>query len=217
MFFFFGHFLCHQDLFVGGTDTSSTTIEWAMTELIRHPKLMNKLKQELSEIVGFGRNIEERDIPRLPYLQAVLKETLRLHPAAPFLVPHSAQTDVKVCGYTIPKDTVLIVNAWAISRDTNYWPDRPTEFIPERFLDSNVDFRGTNLCFTPFGSGRRICPGLNLGVRMLRMALGSLVHNFEWQLPDGMKPHDIDMADKFGITLQKAVPLLAMPLAVAKN
>ncbi|KAF3448445.1 hypothetical protein FNV43_RR09158 [Rhamnella rubrinervis] len=202
------------DLFIGGTDTSSTTIEWVMTELLRHPKVMDKLKQELADTISLGQSIEEKDIPRLPYLQAVLKESLRLHPAAPLLLPHQAQMDVQVCGYTIPKGTHLVVNSWCISRDPVNWPDRPTEFIPERFLDSKLDFRGTNLCFTPFGSGRRICPGLSLSVRMLSLSLGNLVHHFDWKLPDGMAPEDIDIGDKFGITLQKAIPLVAIPTLV---
>ncbi|XP_015900336.3 geraniol 8-hydroxylase [Ziziphus jujuba] len=203
------------DLFLGGTDTSSTTVEWAMTELLKNPKMMQKLKQELAETIGQGQSMEEKYISKLPYLQAVLKETMRLHPAAPLLLPHQAQMDVEVCGYNIPEGTQVFVNSWAISRDPMYWPDRPTEFVPERFLVSNVEFRGTDLSYTPFGAGRRICPGLSLAVRMLSMSLGSLVHLFDWKLPNGMEPEDIDMDDKFGITLQKAIPLIAIPVAVS--
>ncbi|KAH7514056.1 hypothetical protein FEM48_Zijuj11G0048000 [Ziziphus jujuba var. spinosa] len=173
------------------------------------------LTQELAETIGQGQSMEEKYISKLPYLQAVLKETLRLHPAAPLLLPHQAQMDVEVCGYNIPKGTQVFVNSWAISRDPMYWPDRPTEFVPERFLVSNVEFRGTDLSYTPFGAGRRICPGLSLAVRMLSMSLGSLVHRFDWKLPNGMEPEDIDMDDKFGITLQKAIPLIAIPVAVS--
>lgn len=186
-----------------------------MTELLKNPKMMKKLKQELAETFGKDQSMEEKDISKLPYLQAVLKETLRLHPAAPLLLPHQAQMDVEVCGYTIPKGTHVFVNAWALSRDPAYWPESPTEFIPERFLGSNVEFRGTNLSYIPFGAGRRICPGLSLGVRMLNMSLGSLVHHFDWKLPDGMAPEDIDMGDRFGITLQKAIPLVAIPMAAS--
>ena len=186
-----------------------------MTELLKNPKLMHKLKQELLETIGLGQSIQEKDMQRLPYLQAVLKETLRLHPAAPLLLPHQAQMDMEVCGYTIPKDTQLYVNVWALSRDPKYWPDRPTEFVPERFVGLNVDFRGTNLCYTPFGAGRRICPGLSMGVRMLSTLLGvSLVHHFDWKLPDEMAPEDIDMGEKFGLTLQRATPLVAIPVVV---
>ncbi|KAM3748270.1 hypothetical protein ACB098_05G095200 [Castanea mollissima] len=202
------------DFFIGGTDTTSATIEWAMTELLRNPDIMAKAKQELAETIGIGESIQEKDIPRLPYLQAVLKETMRLHPIAPFLLPRSL-IDVEVCGYTIPKHTQVIVNAWAIARDPMYW-DKPTQFKPERFIDSKVDFRGTNFSFMPFGSGRRICPGLDLAVRMLSLFLASLIHHFDWKLPDRMAPEDIDIKDKFGLTLQKAVALVAIPVVVAK-
>ena len=205
----------YQDLFIGGTDTTTTTMEWAMTELLRNPDIMAKAKQELVETIGIGLSIEEKDIPRLPYLQSVLKETMRLHPTAPLLLPHRAEMDVEVCGYTIPKHTQVFVNAWAIARDPMYW-DKPTQFIPERFMGSEVDFRGTNFSFIPFGSGRRICPGLALAVRMLSLLLASLIHHFDWKLPDRMEPEDIDMKDKFGITMQKAIPLVAIPAVVAK-
>ncbi|KAJ7944834.1 Cytochrome P450 [Quillaja saponaria] len=158
----------------------------------------------------------EKDILSLPYLQSVLKETMRLHTTAPFLLPHRAEKDVQVCGYTIRKHSQVFVNAWAIARDQMYW-DKPTEFIPERFMGSfQVDFRGTNFSFIPFGSGRRICPGMSLAVRMLSLTLASLIHHFDWKLPDGMAPQDLDMGDKFGITLQKAIPLVAIPLATTK-
>ncbi|KAM4070366.1 hypothetical protein ACB094_12G160200 [Castanea mollissima] len=202
------------DFFIGGTDTTSATIEWAMTELLRNPDIMAKAKQELTETIGIGESTQEKDIPRLPYLQAVLKETMRLHPVAPLLLPLS-RIEVEVCGYTIPKHTQVIVNAWAIARVPMYW-DKPTQFKPERFIDSKVDFRGTNLSFMPFGSGRRICPGLDLAVRMLSLFLASLIHHFNWKLPDRMAPEDIDIKDKFGLTLQKAVALVAIPVVVAK-
>ncbi|KAM3731410.1 hypothetical protein ACB098_12G161600 [Castanea mollissima] len=203
-----------KDFFIGGTDTTSATIEWAMTELLRNPDIMAKAKQELTETIGIGESTQEKDIPRLPYLQAVLKETMRLHPVAPLLLPLS-RIEVEVCGYTIPKHTQVIVNAWAIARVPMYW-DKPTQFKPERFIDSKVDFRGTNLSFMPFGSGRRICPGLDLAVRMLSLFLASLIHHFNWKLPDRMAPEDIDIKDKFGLTLQKAVALVAIPVVVAK-
>ena len=207
-------FTIYQDLFIGGTDTTSATIEWAMTELLRNPDIMAKAKQELNETIGIGESIQEKDIPRLPYLQAVLKETMRLHPIAPPLLPRS-HIDEEVCGYTIPKHTQVIVNAWAIARDPIYW-DKPTQFKPERFIDSKVDFRGTNLSFMPFDSGRRICPGLDLAVRMLSLLLASLIHHFNWKLPDRMATEDIDIKDKFGIALQKAIALVAIPVVVAK-
>ncbi|KAF8380384.1 hypothetical protein HHK36_027869 [Tetracentron sinense] len=199
------------DLFVGGTDTSSTTIEWAMTELLRHPSIMAKARRELAEKLGDRQKVEESDIPRLPYLQAVVKETMRLHPTVPLLLPHRAETDVELLGFHVPKHTQVLVNTWAIFRDPNLW-EKPTCFIPERFLESEVDFRGRDFSYIPFSAGRRICPGLPLAVRMVNLVLASLVHRFEWKLPEGMSPEKMDISDKFGVTLQKAVPLLAIPI-----
>ncbi|XP_075641932.1 geraniol 8-hydroxylase-like [Castanea sativa] len=186
-----------------------------MTELPSNPDIMAKAKQELGETIGFGRSIEEKDIPRLPYLQTLLKETMRLHPTAPLLLPHRAEMDVEVCGYTIPKHTQVFMNAWAIARDPMYW-DKPTQLIPERFRGNEVDFRGTNFSFIPFGYGRWICPGLTLAIRMLSLLLASLIHRFDWRLLDQMAPEDIDTSDKFGITMQKVIPLVAIPVVVAK-
>lgn len=199
-------------MFIGGTGATTTIVEWAMAELLRNPRIMAKAKQELAETLGFGRgSIQEKHILRLPYLQSVLKETMRLHPTAPLLLAHRALIDVEVCGYTIPKHTPVLVNAWAVARDPMYW-DKPKEFIPERFMvdgSAEMDFRGTNFSFIPFGSGRRICPGLALGVRMLHLLLASLIHLFDWKLPDGMAPEEIELSDKFGIKMQN--PLVVIP------
>ncbi|XP_058085878.1 geraniol 8-hydroxylase-like [Magnolia sinica] len=199
------------DIFTAGSDTSSSTVEWAMTELLRSPNTMAKVRSELIETIGLGRQAEESDINRLPYLQAVVKETLRLHPPAPLLVPHRAVSNVEICGFTIPKHTQVLVNAWAIGRDAHVWVD-PTTFSPERFLGSHVDFKGRDFELIPFGAGRRICPGMPLANRMVHLMLCSLLHTFDWKLPDGMAPHDLDMRDQFGITLQKLVPLRAIPV-----
>lgn len=187
-----------------------------MTELLRNPKIMEKTRKELNDTIGSERrSITENDIPNLHYLQSVLKEAMRLHPTAPFLLPHQAQTDVELCGYIVPKHTQVLVNYWAIARDPAHWAN-PTEFIPERFLVSEQvhDFRGTNFSYMPFSSGRRICPGLSMGVRMMCLMMASLVQRFDWKLPDGMEPQDIDMSDKFGVTLQRVTPLVATPVTI---
>ncbi|XP_052210399.1 geraniol 8-hydroxylase-like [Diospyros lotus] len=202
-----------SDLFIGGTDTTSTTIEWAMTELLRNPTIMAKAKTELALTIGSKRSIQEQDLPKLPYLDAIIKETMRLHPTAPLLLPHRAETEVEVCGYTIPKHTQILVNAWSMAQDASYWV-QPKNFTPERFLSSEVDFVGKNFAFIPFGAGRRICPGLGLGIRMLKLVLANLLYHFDWKLPNGMLPQELDMQDKFGVTLQKAIPLVAIPVAV---
>ncbi|OVA03213.1 Cytochrome P450 [Macleaya cordata] len=197
------------ELLTAGTEATVTTVEWAMTELLRKPEAMKKVRAEIFEVVGDERKIEESDIQDLPYLCAVIKETLRLHPG-PFLVPRSVVKDTEFMGYWIPKDTQVFVNAWALGRDPSTWDD-PSSFEPERFLGSNIDYRGQNFEFLPFGAGRRICPGLPLAHKMLHFVLGSLLQSFEWVLDNGDTPETIDMGEKFGAVIRKTIPLKAIP------
>ncbi|KAJ9147811.1 hypothetical protein P3X46_029930 [Hevea brasiliensis] len=197
------------DLFVAGTDTTSSTLEWAMTELLRNPKTLMRAREEIEQTIGKGNLLQESDIAKLPYLKAIIKENFRLHPAAPLLVPHKAGADVEICGFTVPKDAQVLVNAWAIGRDPSLWED-PDTFLPERFLGLDMDVRGRDFELIPFGAGRRICPGLPLAIRMLHLMLGSLINSFDWKLEDGITQESMDMEDKFGITLQKAQPLRAI-------
>uniref|UniRef100_A0A5B6Z161 Geraniol 8-hydroxylase-like n=1 Tax=Davidia involucrata TaxID=16924 RepID=A0A5B6Z161_DAVIN len=198
------------DLFAAGTDTTSSTLEWAMAEILHNPKTLSKAQAELEQTIGRGHPVEESDIARLPYLQAIVKETMRLHPAIPFLLPRKVEADVEICGFTVPKDTQVLVNAWAIGRDPSIWVN-PNLFMPERFLGSQVDVRGRDFELIPFGAGRRICPGLPLAVRMVHLMLGSLINSFDWKLEDGIALEDMNMEDKFGLTLQKAQPLRVVP------
>lgn len=191
------------DMFAGGTDTSAISTEWALGELLLNPIKMKKVQEELEQVVGRSRLVQEADIPHLPYLCAVVKETMRLHPVAPLLLPHKASQECQVAGYDIPKDTVAYVNAWAIGRDPSVW-ERPLEFWPERFLDSSIDVRGQHFELLPFGSGRRACPGSTLGLRSVQLMLASLLHCFEWSSTD--KP---DMAEKYGLVLKMEKPLIA--------
>uniref|UniRef100_A0A803QAW6 Cytochrome P450 n=1 Tax=Cannabis sativa TaxID=3483 RepID=A0A803QAW6_CANSA len=197
-------------LFVAGTDTTAATFQWAMAELLRNPETMSKARAELDQIIGKGKPVKESDVSKLPYLQAVLKETFRLHPAVPLLLPRKAERDVEINGFTVPKGAQILVNAWAIGRDKDIWDDQEL-FKPERFIGSEVDVKGRSFELIPFGGGRRICPGLPLAMRMLPLMLGTLIHSFEWKLENGLKPEEIDMDDKFGITLQMAHPLRAVP------
>ncbi|KAH9697139.1 cytochrome P450 family 76 subfamily C polypeptide 7 [Citrus sinensis] len=197
------------DLFIAGNDTTSITMEWAMAELLHNPKVLSKAKLELKQTVGKGNPIDESDIARLPYLQAVVKETFRLHPAVPLLIPRKASEGVEIASVTVPKGAQVFVNVWAIGRDENIW-DNPHSFKPERFLGSDVDFKGQNFELIPFGAGRRICPGLPLAIRMLYLMLGSLINSFDWKLED----ESMDMKEKFGLTIQKAKPLRAVPIAI---
>ncbi|CAA0842648.1 cytochrome P450- family 76- subfamily C-polypeptide 7 [Striga hermonthica] len=204
------------DLFTAGTDTSSSTVEWAMAELLRNPSKLSTLRNEINDVINGVENdeesVQEPDIPRLPYLQAVVKETLRLHPPGPFLVPHKANADVEVIDYIVPKDAQVLVNVWASGRDPNVWPDAEV-FSPERFLGRDVDYRGKDFELIPFGAGRRICPGLPLAHRMIHLMLATLVGGFEWRIEGGVESEVLDMEEKFGLTLQKAVPLRAVPVA----
>ncbi|XP_065876539.1 geraniol 8-hydroxylase-like [Euphorbia lathyris] len=200
-----------MDLLTAGTDTTSSTLEWAMAELLRNPGTLRKAREELVQIIGRDKVVNESDVAQLPYLRAIIKETLRLHPAAPLLVPRKAGADVEIGGYIIPKDAQVMVNAWAMGRDPSVW-ENPELFMPERFLGSAVDARGQHFELIPFGSGRRICPGMPLAIRMLHLMLASLIHRFDWKLEDGVEPESLDMDDNFGTTVHKAQPLRAIPI-----
>ncbi|KAJ4723959.1 putative Cytochrome P450 [Melia azedarach] len=204
------------ELFAAGTETTSSTLEWAMTEVIRKPEALLKAKLEIEETIGKGKPVEESDVIRLPYLQAVVKETFRLHPPAPLLLPRKASEDVTISGFTVPKGAQIFVNAWAIGRDASTW-DNPNSFMPERFLESDIDVKGRHFELIPFGGGRRICPGLPLAIRMLYPMLGSLINSFDWKLEDGVTPENMDMEEKFGITLRKAKPLRLVPTFAVSN
>ncbi|KAK9208784.1 hypothetical protein WN944_001144 [Citrus x changshan-huyou] len=202
-----------EDLFAAGTETTSSTLEWAVTELLNNSEALSKARLELEQKVDKGNLIEESDITQLPYLQTIVKETLRLHPPVPLLLPRKASADVEITGFIIPKGAQVLVNAWAIGRDTSTWDD-PYSFKPERFLGSDVDVKGRNFELIPFGAGRRICPGLPLAIRMLYLMLGSLIKSFDWKLDNKVTSGNIDMEEKFGIALQKAQPLRVVPVAI---
>ncbi|XP_057549122.1 cytochrome P450 76AD1-like [Amaranthus tricolor] len=203
------HFLF--DLFVAGTDTSASTLEWAMTELLRNPEHIAKAQLELDQVFGKNGFIRESEFSKLPYIHAIVKETYRLHPATPFLVPRKTEKDVDLCGYFVPKDKQIWVNIWAIGRNPSIWPN-PLSFSPERFLEREINVNGRDFELIPFGAGRRICPGMPLAYRMVHLMLASLLHSFNWKFGDGISLEDKDMLEeKFGITLQKAQSLQSIP------
>ncbi|CAO2189710.1 unnamed protein product [Urochloa humidicola] len=199
------------ELITGGTDTSSVTVEWAMSELLRSPDALTKATEELDRIVGRDRLVTEGDIPNLPYLEAIVKESMRLHPVVPMLVPRVSREDTSVDGYDIPKGTRVLVNTWAISRDPAVWGDMAEKFRPERFIGSEVDVKGQHLELLPFGSGRRMCPAHNLGLRMVQLVLANLLHGFKWRLPDGVVAEKLSMEEKFGISVSRMDQLRAIP------
>nr|AOV62762.1 flavonoid 3'-hydroxylase [Morus alba] len=202
------------NMFTAGTDTTSSTVEWAIAELIRHPKILAKVQEELDRVVGRDRLVSELDLAQLTYLQAVMKETFRLHPSTPMSVPRMANESCEINGYHIPKGTTLLVNVWAIARDPAEWTD-PLEFRPERFLPggekAQVDIRGNDFEVIPFGAGRRICAGMSLGVRMVQLLTATLVQAFNLGLPNGLVPEKLNMDEAYGLTLQRAAPLMVHP------
>ncbi|XP_072978874.1 flavonoid 3'-monooxygenase CYP75B137 [Typha angustifolia] len=204
------------NLFTAGTDTSSSTVEWGLAELIRHPDLLKKAQLELDSVVGRDRLVSESDLPNLPFMQAIIKETFRLHPSTPLSLPRTATESCEITGYYIPKGATLLVNVWAIARDPTSWPD-PLEFRPARFFSGGpqerMDVKGNDFELIPFGAGRRICAGMSLGFKMVQFMTATLVHAFDWALPKGQSPENLDMEEAYGLTLQRAVPLKvhAMP------
>lgn len=184
-----------------------------MSELLCNPDKLSKAQSELHAVIGKGSLTEESDAPHLPYLQAIIKETFRLHPPVPLLLPRQSREDKQVGGYVIPKDAQVLVNVWGNGRDPNVWGENAGEFVPERFLGSGVDVKGQHFELVPFGGGRRICPGLQLGMRMLHMMLGSLLNNFNWKLEEGTDRENM-MDEVVGMTLRKAQPLRAVPLSI---
>lgn len=197
------------DMFVAGTDTTSTVLEWAMTELFRHPNVMKKLQDEVRNVVRDGSHIAEKDIDQMPYVKAVLKETLRLHLPVPLLAPRESMQDMKVQGHDIGAGTLVIVNAWKIARDGMYWED-PEEFKPERFLDSSVDYKGHDFQFTPFGAGRRGCPGAQFARALDELVLANMVFHFDWALPNGETGEALDMSETAGLVIHRKIPLVAV-------
>ncbi|XP_057483492.1 flavonoid 3',5'-hydroxylase 2-like [Actinidia eriantha] len=198
------------NLFTAGTDTSSSSIEWALAEMLKNPSILRRAQEEMDQVIGRNRRLEESDLPKLPYLRAICKESFRLHPSTPLNLPRISTEACEVNGYYIPKNTRLSVNIWAIGRDPDFW-ENPLEFLPDRFLSAKngkIDPRGNDFELIPFGSGRRICAGARLGIVLVEYILGTLVHSFEWKLPDGAV--ELNMDEAFGLALQKAVPLAAM-------
>ncbi|KAK7389248.1 hypothetical protein VNO78_24086 [Psophocarpus tetragonolobus] len=202
-----------MDMVVGGTDTSSNTIEFAMAEMMKNPDVMKRVQEELEAVVGKDSLVEESHIHRLSYLQAVMKETLRLHPVLPLLVPHCPSETTVVGGYTIPKGSRVFVNVWAIHRDPSIW-EKPLVFDPARFLDTKWDFSGNDFNYFPFGSGRRICAGIAMAEKTVLHFLATLVHLFDWTIPQGEK---LEVSEKFGIVLKKKMPLVAIPTPRLSN
>ena len=200
-----------QDLFAGGSDTTQTTLLWAMAELMRNPSVMARAQAEVRGAFAGQTKVTEEGLRGLSYMHCIIKETLRLHTPVPLLLPRQCQQDCKILGYDVPKGTTIFVNAWAISRDPECW-DEPEAFLPERFCAAAArDFRGSNFEFIPFGAGRRICPGMQFALATIELALASLLFHFDWSLPDGVLPSELDMTETLGVTARKKLDLLLRP------
>ncbi|KAM0940841.1 putative cytochrome P450 [Dioscorea sansibarensis] len=195
------------NMLAAGTSTSFIFLEWAMSELIQNPKVMKKLKEEAKSVVGKGSVVTEENVNKMPYLKVVVKEVLRLHPPAPLLLPRETIDETELEGYKIPAKTRVLINAWAIGRDPKSW-DAPEEFIPERFMKNDLDFRGQDFEFIPFGVGRRICPGMQFAVATIEFALANLVHQFDWEMPNGLSAEDLNMDEAQGLTMHRKYPLV---------
>ncbi|XP_047941656.1 premnaspirodiene oxygenase-like [Salvia hispanica] len=186
------------DVFVAGTDTSAGTIDWTMTELLRHPQVMAKAQAEVRQALK-GNSTQQSDIVHnLKYLKLVIKETMRLHPAFP-MVSRASKEEQMINGYTIPAGEWVVVNIWGMHRDPRYWKD-PEMFKPERFEDQSLDFVDGECHFLPFGAGKRMCPGITFGLANVEFTLAQLLYNFDWGLPEGVRSVDLDMTEHVGLT-----------------
>ncbi|QHO26584.1 Cytochrome P450 [Arachis hypogaea] len=201
-----------QDMFAGGGETSSAVVEWAMAEMIKKPKVMEAAQAEIRRVYGSKGYVDESELDQLTYLKSIIKETLRLHPSLPLLVPRENKEPCQIKEYQIPSNSRIIINAWAIGRDPRYWVDA-MEFKPERFVDNySIENRGTNFEFIPFGGGRRMCPGIAFATPNMELPLAQLLYHFDWMLPNGIKNEELDMTELFGITIRRRNDLCLIPI-----
>jgi cytochrome P450 len=206
-----------QDMFAAGTDTAYLVLEFTMAELMLHQDVMARLKAEVRSSSMPNKDhqqvMTEENLTGMPYLKAVIKETLRLHPPSPLLLPHQSLEQCTIDGYVVPAGTTVFVNVWAIGRDPRSWGDAAEEFMPERFINKGdtegVDFRGIDFQFLPFGSGRRMCPGVNFALANVEIMLANLVCHFDWEMTEGA--NEIDMTEVFGLTVHRKEKLILTP------
>nr|GMD91393.1 cytochrome P450 81F3-like [Ipomoea batatas] len=192
-------------MLAAGTDTSSGTLEWGLSLLLNHPQILKKVQREIDERVGHERLLEESDLANLPYLNCIIKETMRMYPVGPLLIPHESSEECTVAGYRVPAGTMLMINVYSIQRDPKNWDD-PEKFRPERFQGLEGAMRD-GYKMMPFGSGRRSCPGEGLALRMVGLSLGSLIQCFDWER---IGSEMVDLTEGIGLTMPKASPLTAI-------
>ncbi|XP_054798395.1 cytochrome P450 71D10-like isoform X2 [Prosopis cineraria] len=204
------------DIFSAGSGTSSKTIEWAMAELVKNPWVMEKAQAEVREVYEGKGYVDEASVHELKYLKAIIKETLRMHPPVPLLLPRECSERCEINGYEIAPKSKVMVNVWAIGRDPEYWLEAE-KFYPERFLDSSVDYKGADFQLIPFGAGRRMCPGITFGIANVELSLANLLFHFDWKMPNGEKPEDLDMNESFGMSLKKKYDLELVPVKYSSS
>lgn len=195
---------------MAGTTTIADTIQWAMAEVINRPNVFKKIREEVESVVGKNRLVEESDLQNLPYLQAVVKETLRLYAAVP-VIHRAPIEDTKFGDYEVPKGTIVLINAYAMMRDPEAW-DNPLEFIPERFMDQEKVkelSKINNFNYIPFGMGRRSCPGANLAIATAHLVVAALVQCFDWEL----RGSKLDTEVGINITTTMAKSIVCYPIA----
>ncbi|CAN0899529.1 Cytochrome P450 71D8 [Linum grandiflorum] len=199
------------ELFLAGIETSSTAMEWIMSEVVKDARVLQKAQEEVRKVFSDTPSVKEANLHKLNYLDMIISESLRLHPPLPLLVPRENDDKAELNGYNIPMKTQVIINAWAINRDARHWSD-PHKFYPERFVDCSTDYKGNYYQFIPFGAGRRMCPGVLFGLSIIKLTLANLLFHFNWTLPGNSKQEDLDMAEVFGISLRRKNPLRLIPI-----
>lgn len=196
-----------KDFFTAGTETTAIATEWTIAEVINNKNILKKAQAEIDRVVGSDRLVQESDATNLPYLQAIIKETFRLHPPIP-MISRKSVSDCMINGYNIPAKTLVFINNWSMGRNANYWKC-PMMFEPERFLEKeniSIDVRGQHFGLLPFGSGRRGCPGMLLAMQELILIIGTTIQCFDWGLPDGSGP--VDMTERPGLAAPRAHDLI---------
>ncbi|KAK9132919.1 hypothetical protein Scep_012447 [Stephania cephalantha] len=198
------------DIFTAGSDTTSTALEWALSEMVRHPRVMKKAQEEIRRVFNGKNEVHQKDLDELNYLKSVIKEALRLHPPAPLIPPRECKETCQIDEYEIPIKTKVIINVWAIGRDPKHWKDAET-FNPERFDVISTDYKGNSFEYIPFGAGRRMCPGILFAMANIELPLAQLLYHFDWNLPNGMIPEELDMTEEFGATVRRKPDLYLIP------
>ncbi|KAF2292998.1 hypothetical protein GH714_034736 [Hevea brasiliensis] len=200
-----------MNVFVGGTDTSAVTITWAFSELLKNPKLMKKAQEEVRNAVGPNkRRVEGKEVEKIKYIDCIVKETFRKHPPTPLLIPHFSMKHCKIGGYDILPGSTIYVNAWAMGKDPTIW-DNPEEFYPDRFMNSEVDYRGSHFELVPFGAGRRICPGLAMATTAVKYILANLLYGWDYEMPEGQKFEDFPLIEEGGLSVHNKQDIMVIP------